>query len=307
MRKSREVKGPQFVRYFGPAIEVLKELGGSGRPAEVKELVTEKLGLSDDEINETLDSGASRFSNQVDWARFYLSAAGYIDSSTRGVWSLTDKGRSYSLSSSEAVDLYKRVLKQFVTEREVRKGKSTQKQQDEIDATEDIEGVEDVDYRTELMRILRGLPANGFESLCQELLREAGFESVTVTGKSGDGGIDGIGILQMNPLVSFKVLFQCKRYLGSIGPDKVRDFRGDMQGRADKGIILTTGTFTAEARKEAIRDGVPPIELVDGEKLLEMCEKLEFGLRPKQTFDVDREFFTKFSASSLPVSGAARL
>ena len=67
-----------------------------------------------------------------------------------------------------------------------------------------------------------------------------------------------------------------------------------MMGRADKGIILTTGTFTVEARKEAVRDGVPPIELVDGEKILEMCEELEFGLKPKKTFDVDREFFNKF-------------
>lgn len=294
MAKSRDIKGPQFVRYFGPVMEVLKDLGGSGRPSEVKDLIIEKLSLSDDEINETLDSGASRFSNQVDWAKFYLSAAGYIDSSTRGVWSLTDKGRLYSLSHSEAIDLYKHVLKKFVEQRETKKGKLNQKLGNEIESTEGVEIVEDLDYRTELMRILRSLPASGFESLCQELLREAGFESVIVTGKSGDGGIDGVGILQMNPLVSFKVLFQCKRYTGSIGPDKVRDFRGAMMGRADKGIILTTGTFTAEARKESVRDGVPPIELVDGEKLIEMCEKLEFGLNPRQTFDVNREFFTKF-------------
>jgi restriction system protein len=215
---------------------------------------------------------------------------------TRGVWSLTEKGRSYSLNHEQAVELYKLILKQFVEQRETRKGKPAPKQESESDSKEDIDVavVEDMDYRIELMRILKSLPPGGFESLCQELLREAGFESVIVTGKSGDGGIDGVGILQMNPLVSFKVLFQCKRYAGSISPDKVRDFRGAMMGRADKGIILTTGTFTAEARKESVRDGVPPIELVDGEKLLEMCEKLEFGLRPRRTFDVDREFFTKF-------------
>jgi restriction system protein len=296
MAKSQAVKGPQFVRYFGPVMEALKDLGGSGRPSEVKDLIIEKLSLSDHEVNEALESGASRFSNQVDWAKFYLSAAGYIDASTRGVWSLTDKGRSYSLNHAEAVELYKRVLKQFVERREIRKGKSTPKLENESDSKEevDVAVVEEVDYRVELMHILKSLPPGGFESLCQELLREAGFESVIVTGKSGDGGIDGVGILQMNPLVSFKVLFQCKRYAGSIGPDKVRDFRGAMMGRADKGIILTTGTFTVEARKESVRDGVPPIELVDGEKLVEMCEKLEFGLNPRQTFDVNREFFTKF-------------
>ena len=79
----------------------------------------------------------------------------------------------------------------------------------------------------------------------------------------------------MNPLVSFKVLFQCKRYAGSVGPDKVRDFRGAMQDRADKGIILTTGTFTQAAWEESVRDGVPPIELVNGEKFLDMLEELQ--------------------------------
>lgn len=150
------------------------------------------------------------------------------------------------------------------------------------------------DHRVTLMRLLRKLPPNGFERLCQLLLRESGFERVTVTGKSGDGGIDGIGILQMNPFVSFKVLFQCKRYSGAVSVSQVRDFRGAMMGRADKGIIMTTGTFTADANKEAVRDGVPPIELVDGDKLLDMFESLELGLKPRKAYDVDYEFFEKF-------------
>ena len=143
------------------------------------------------------------------------------------------------------------------------------------------------DYREELAQTLQSLPAAGFERFCQRLLRESGFQEVTITGRSGDGGIDGIGILQVNALVSFKVLFQCKKYAGSVTPSHVRDFRGAMTGRADKGIIITTGSFTSEARKEAVRDGAPPIELVDGEKLAGMLEKLELGLRPRQTFEVD--------------------
>ena len=134
-------------------------------------------------------------------------------------------------------------------------------------------------------------PPAGFERFCQRLLRESGFQEVTITGRSGDGGIDGIGMLQVNALVSFKVLFQCKKYAGSVTPSHVRDFRGAMTGRADKGIIITTGSFTSEARKEAVRDGAPPIELVDGEKLTGMLEKLELGLRPRQTFEVDAPFF----------------
>jgi restriction system protein len=69
-----------------------------------------------------------------------------------------------------------------------------------------------------------------------------------------------------------------------------------MAGRADKGIILTTGTFTAEARREAVRDGVPPIELVDGEKLIDMFEKLELGLKPRTAYEIDDDFFEDFKS-----------
>lgn len=67
-----------------------------------------------------------------------------------------------------------------------------------------------------------------------------------------------------------------------------------MYGRADKGIIITTGTFTAEAKKEAARDGAPPIELIDSEKLIDMLERLELGLKPVITYEVDHSFFKEF-------------
>jgi len=134
----------------------------------------------------------------------------------------------------------------------------------------------------------------GFEKLCQRLLRESGFSQVKVTGKSGDGGIDGYGVLELNPLMSFKVLFQSKRYKDVVSTDKIRDFRGAMAGRADKGIIITTGRFTQDAKNEAVRDGVPPIELVDGDKLVTMFEKLEFGLIPRTVYDIDLDFFKEF-------------
>ena len=115
-----------------------------------------------------------------------------------------------------------------------------------------------------------------------------------MTGRAGDQGIDGHGILQINPLISSRVLFQCKRYRDSVSPAQIRDFRGAMAGRADKGIILTTGTFTAEARRESSRDGVPAIELIDGEKLIDLLESLELGLRAVKSFEVDDSFFNKF-------------
>ena len=283
---SNQQKGPQFIKYFQPVINALIELGGSGRPEEVEDVVAEQLGLSEEDKNEQIPSGQSRFSNKVNWARFYLAKAGLIDSSTRGVWSLTEKGRTAILTPTEAFDLFNQIHKQFATERKRSKVEKV--------IEEDISLPEEIDHRSTLMNILLNLPAGGFERLCQRLLRESGFEKVQITGKSGDGGLDGIGILQMNAFVSFKVLFQCKRYAGSVNPSQVRDFRGAMMGRADKGIILTTGTFTVDARKEAVRDGVPPIELVDGEKLIDMFEMLELGLKPKKAYDVDSVFFDEF-------------
>ena len=150
------------------------------------------------------------------------------------------------------------------------------------------------DYRDVILELIRSLPPEGFERLCQRILRESDFIQVVVTGRSGDEGIDGYGTLQINPFVSFKVLFQCKRYSKSVSSGHVRDFRGAMQGRADKGIIITTGTFTAEAQREASRDGAPPIELVNGMALIGMLEKLEIGLKPIQTYQPDFAFFVEF-------------
>lgn len=289
----KSIRGPQFVQFIQPVVDALIELGGSGQPSEVKELIADKLDISEAEQGEQIASGASRFSKNVDWARFYLAKADYIDASTRGVWSLTEKGRSVRLSNDEALQLFQNIHQQYSVLRRKHKEKVSKASERKVDISDELPDEEN-DHRALLLRKLIDLPAGGFERLCQRLLRESGFESVTITGKSGDGGLDGIGLLQVNPLVSFKVLFQCKRYSGSVSPSQVRDFRGAMMGRADKGIILTTGTFTSDARKEAVRDGVPPIELVDGEKLLDMFEMLELGLKPKKAYDIDEKFFDDF-------------
>lgn len=285
MKKS---KGPQFLRFFIPVIEVLKELGGSGRPAEVTDLVIEKLNIPEDEQEKTLKSGAYRISNQVAWARLYLVKAGLMDSSQHGVWSLTEKGLEVKLTDKDVLKYFKDIQSQSITRKE---GIQDVEQEASNQAEEALEFF---DYKTELLNILKSLPPNGFERICQRLLRESGFLQVAVTGKSGDGGIDGHGLLQVNPFVSFKVMFQCKRYQGAVTPSHVRDFRGAMEGRADKGIILTTGTFTTDAKKEARRDGATPIEIVDGEKLVEMFEALQFGLKPKMYYEVDFDFFNDY-------------
>ena len=289
MGKETSWKGPHFARYMSPTLEALTELGGSGRPAEVVEWIANALDVTDEHLLEVLASGQTRFENQVHWARFYLSKVGYIDSSQRGVWSLTKKGLSTTLTHDMALTVVVDV------QAAIKKDKDQQQKVDEDDT--EIEGLEPPDqrgYRISLMELLIGLHPSGFERLCQRLLRESGFQEVKVTGRTGDGGIDGNGLLEINPFISFQVLFQCKRYSGSVSVSQVRDFRGAMMGRADKGIILTTGTFTKDAKGEAVRDGVPPIELVNGEKLLDMLEALELGLKPVTSYEVDVGFFEEF-------------
>lgn len=290
-KKVEPVEGAQFVRYFGPVLDALRELGGSGAPSEVIEKIVEDLKIPDSVQNELLDSGTPRFPNQVAWARYYLTREGLIDSSKRGVWSLTEKGLSTHVTYEQAREIFRKWVKYFA---EARKKKAKDPvQEGEEQAPEKTEAPA-TNFRDRLAEILFGLPPSGFERLCQRLLRESGFIQVVVTGRTGDGGIDGYGTLQVNPLVSFKVLFQCKRLTSSVGSATIRDFRGAMQGRADKGIILTTGTFTAEAKKEATRDGVPPLELVDGQKLQDMFTQLELGLKAVTTYEVQESFFAEF-------------
>lgn len=300
---------PEFAKWINPVLRALHELGGSARPREVVERVAQNEHVSDEVLDQLNPSGGQRFPNQVHWARFYLADAGYIDRSKHGVWKLTDTGSAFTSLDEAALEVLVRevqgrsavassVSPTLATADTTLSGSA---ESPEALAESDVEhsdliapDQEDGDYRTKLSTILKSLAPAGFERLCQRLLREAGFEQVIVTGKSNDGGIDGHGVLVLNPFVSFRVLFQCKRYAGSVVPAQVRDFRGAMQGRADKGLILTTGTFTVEARREAGRDGAPPIELVDGEKLIELFERLELGLSPVTSYEIDEAFFSEY-------------
>ena len=295
---SKKEEGAQFVRYLGPILDALRELGGSGTPDEVVEKIVKDLKVSEKDQNELISSGQSRFRNQIAWGRFYLAREGLIDSSRRGVWSLTEQGRNTLLTQKQSREIFLKWVRIFQEQRRSKTSiaEPAGEQEPFEEQVAEATGATSNDYRINVLKILLSLSPSGFERLAQRILREAGFTQVFVTGSSGDGGIDGYGTLQVNPLVSFKVLFQCKRYTKSVSPSQVRDFRGAMAGRADKGIIVTTGTFTSEARREANRDGVPPIELIDGEKLVDMLENLELGLKPVKAYEVDEIFFNQFKS-----------
>ena len=295
MSKQRQA---EFTKWMGPILDALRHLGGSGTPQEVSEQIAETQKISDDKKEELTASGIPRFHNQVCWARQYLVWEGYIESSKRGVWTLSSTGAKKHLTYEEARQVFLKWVEIFTKRR---KAKQQQAAIEDTPATEAKIALEDPhqqtsNYKEKLISILRSLSARGFEELCLLLLRENGFENLRLTSRGKDGGIDGISTLRINPFVSFKVLFQCKRYNGKypIKREQIGDFRNAMLGRADKGIFITTGYFSADAEREANREGVPPIELVDCEKLIEMFEKTELGLKAITTYEIELQFFEKY-------------
>lgn len=287
--------GPKYAKYFTLVLSALKELGNSGTPSEVSKIIAEREKISDDGLDKRLKNGTAYFDNQVAWAKFYLAKAGLVDTSRRGVWSLTEKGIQANITEKDAVRLWQEISQQMKNRAVVVADVSPTALEEEI-APSDASEVTATDYRQELLEILRNLPPSGFEHLCKRLLRESGFQEVEVTGRPGDNGIDGKGILSINPFVSMKVSFQSKRYAADnpVSAPQVQGFRGSISGNTDKGILITTSYFTKEAQREASREGVDKIQLVDGEKLVGMFEKLQLGLKPKTIYEVDRAFFEEF-------------
>lgn len=274
---------PQYHELFNPTLSVLKRLGGSGSITELLDELIDELGLSD-EVAELPhgDGSYTEIGYRSAWARTYLKKAGLLDNSERGIWALTAEGlKTERVNPKELV-------------RDVRQRDKERRELEGGEEGDDEEGAEG-GWEAQLLAVLGAMDPIAFERLCQRLLRESGFTEVEVTKRSGDGGIDGHGLIRIGGLISFPVLFQSKRNAGNIGPDVVRDFRGAMMGRADKGLIITTGGFTREARREATRDGAPPIDLIDGQLLVVKLKELGLGVqvvtRQVEEVRVDPDWF----------------
>ena len=281
------MKGPEFLKYINPVLTTLQSNGGAGNASNVIEQIIENQGISDEELEEATSNGQSCVRNQIQWARFYLFKAGLIDNAQRGIWRLTNEGLEKNLTDDDVYALFKGV------QESVKKAPTNETIKPEVEFEETA--TEDEEHTVGLLNLIQNLPASGFEKLCKRLLTEIGINDIIITGGSGDQRIDGKGIVKLNDVVSLNILFQCKRYKETVSPHHVRDFRGAMQGRGEKGLLITTGRFTKEAKSEANRDGVTPIELIDGERLVELFEKYHLGLKPVTVFEIDYEFFKGFN------------
>lgn len=256
-----------------PCFKAIKQLGGSATNVEIREKLIEILNLSEEEIDDIHRNSTTKLDYRTAWARNYLKNAGYIVSSARAVWSLTDKGNKAESINKEYVK--KKVKIKLDQEEQEENAIKSKNNNTFYDSNSDVD---DLNWQTRLLEVIKGITAEKFEKLCQRILRELGFNNVVVTGKSHDGGIDGMGILKLGEVLSFRVAFQAKRYDGTVGSSIIRDFRGAMMGRADKGLIITTGVFSRDAVKEATRDGATPIDLIDGNDLAKHLKKLGLGV-----------------------------
>ncbi len=283
---------PTFDSLMNPLLDALFALGDSGSIDEIYEKVLEQEKI-DEEIasvpHNTEKSNQTEIAYRLAWARTYLKKYGFLENSSRGVWALTKLAKEQKQVTPHMV------VKQV---REVDKAESkpkNKKNKNESIELEDTNTPEAQGWKEELYTLLtKEISPDAFERLTQRLLRESGFVQVEVTGRTGDGGIDGKGIAKIHGFMSFHVIFQCKKYQGSVSAGDIRDFRGAMVGRADKGLFITTGTFTPAAVKEATRDGAPPIDLVDGEQLSEKLKELQLGIKTEliEKVTVDKDWFT---------------
>ena len=275
-----------FFRWMASLLDCLRALGGSAKPKEVSSWIARELRLPAEITEATIKSGASKFHNEVQWARQYLIWGGLLDNSKRGIWALSPLGWKTHLDFDSAQAIYLKVNQALREQKARDRGLQT------------VEGAEaalpEEAQELELLDILKSLPPYGFELICGRLLREHGFEDVEVTQRSRDGGIDGYGLLRLSPFVSLRVAFQAKRYKDTVTRSAVGEFRNALLGRAEKGVFITTGRFTQDAEAEATRDGVVPIELIDGEQLVELFQDKLIGVKPKTVYEIDHAFFDEF-------------
>lgn len=275
---------PDLAGMMLATIGALHALGGSATIQELDEEVIALEGVSEREQSYMMaNNSGPRVNYYLAWARTYLKRGQALENSARGVWALTDIGAKITEQSATQA-IYDQVTQEerdrAKAKRKAAKSKEGAGVQGSVDVPDD-----DGNWKTQLLDVMKAMQPDAFERLAQRLLREAGFVKVEVRGKSGDGGIDGVGVLRVN-LVSFQVYFQCKRYKGSVGSKEIRDFRGALEGRADKGLFITTGHFTSQASEEATRDGAKAIDLIDGERLCELLKTNKLGVRTEMVEQV---------------------
>lgn len=283
------------MKWIGPILQALKALDGSATPKEISQWISEYYQLTDEVLNERYGkSGTLKFPNQLAWARQYMVWEELLASSKRGIWALSPKGWKAEIDEKQAHEIF---LKWVKIQADFRGKKENEKRETTIETNIDEIEVEsqNTNLQVPLIDVLQGLSPVGFEHLCGRLLREYNFENIEISKQSHDGGIDGYANLKINPFVNMSVYFQCKRYSGTVPTEKVQAFIGVMETNkrsVEKGLFITTGSF-AKAALEIEKNNIK-LELIDGQKLVEMFEEVELGVKPKTIYEPDMNFFEQY-------------
>lgn len=275
-KKTPDIPGMMLV-----TVEALKELGGSATIRELAEKVIDIEGVTEEEqvLTQPGHKNQTRVNYSLAWARTHLKHGGALVNSAHGVWALTKKGWAI-MAMQETREIYDQFRKGLSEKRKRVKQDAAKVSKADIVKQQDDDPEQGEDWKSSLLAVLGEMSPDAFERLSQRLLRESGFIKVDVRGKSGDGGIDGVGVLRVN-LISFQIYFQCKRWKGSVGSKEIREFRGALQGGADKGLFITTGNFTGQASDEATRTGAIAIDLIDGNRLCDLLKQHNLGVDTK--------------------------
>ncbi len=274
MRTKKKILSPTREDLIAPTYNAIKELGGSASINEITDKVIKDLKLPDKIVDEPHgNSQCTELEYQLAWSRTYLKKFGAIVNSTRGIWRITP---AFAGIDNIDVDAVK---------------KSFRDKNSRPNYTEPPEELEP--WKLELSDIIKNMNPFAFERLTQRLLRECGFSQVSVTKKTSDGGIDGFGKLKIGGIFTYNVAFQCKRYSGSVAASEIRDFRGSLTKNIEKGIFITTGSFTRQAIEEASNAGKQQIDLIDGSDFVDKLVEFQIGINAKTIYEVDRNYFEK--------------
>ncbi len=275
---------PNYAQLIEYTFKALKELGGSGKNIEINAKVAQLMNLSEEVLNvpHLNSSSMSEVHYRCAWARTLLKNYGALENSARSVWTITAHFASIDSVDGEYIEKN--------CKKPLKKNESVEIQMENagVEIPEEVRS-----WRRKLQDVIQNMDPFGFERLTQRLLRECGFTQVEVTKKSGDGGIDGTGKLRINGVFSFNIAFQCKRYHGVVGSGDIRDFRGSLTTNIEKGVFITTGSFSKSAIEEASAPGKQQIDLIDGEEFITKLAEFGIGVREVKDYEIDEDFFSK--------------
>lgn len=290
MGKRSKKKSPTYTDLIVPTFKSLIDLGGSGTNGEIYDRILKNMNLTKEAIEEShLEStNQTELQYQLAWARTYLKNYGVISNSKRCVWSVEPK---FLNIDPETLDPTQIVA--FTSNKNRKEIDKINDKTKELKIEPDEEDIpeENRPWRNQLSNILHNMDPFSFERLTQRVLRECGFIEVNVTKKTNDGGIDGVGKLKINGIITFNIAFQCKRYKESISANVIRDFRGSLKSDIEKGIFITTSNFTQAAKKEVRETGKKSIDLIDGEEFIDKLIEFEIGVKEQKIYNVDESFF----------------